>query len=159
MGNKKRMMVKIIRHSLTAAFFVLLFFVGVRSQDQQTLATQSPQAEPLSLTEAEVLVYLLPRAREVRRQGGRIGWEVETGPSQNTTDFYNFWVVDNKQQGHIGSVTLGYFSVNKHTADVWDQVSDKVISPDEELQGIQKILRDGHHINAQTLEKYRDVNP
>lgn len=113
----------------------------------------------LSLTESEILIYLLPEARQTRNNGMDIGWELETGPPQKTTDFYNFWVVNNERKGHIGSVTIGYFSVNKHTADVWNQVSGKLISSDEELQGIQKILRQGHHIDAQTLERYHSLKP
>jgi hypothetical protein len=29
----------------------------------------------------------------------------------------------------------------------------------DELNGVQKILRDGHHIDAQIIEKYRNAGP
>ena len=158
MRNEKEP-VKRMRWGLAAMFLAVLHLNGAWSQDRQSLPTPSPRAEMLSLTEAEILIYLLPEARQTRNNGMDIGWELETGPPQNTMDFYNFWVVNNERKVRIGSVTIGHFSVNKHTGDVWDQVSDKLISSDEELQGIQKILREGHHIDAQIVARYRNLKP
>jgi hypothetical protein len=138
-------------------FLVLLSLNVTWPQGQEALPKQSFQAEMISLTEAEILVYLLPQAQEVRKQRGNVSWELEAGPLQNTKDFYTFWVVGPRRQGEASN-TIGYFSVNKHTADIWDAVLDKLISS-EELQGIQKILRGGHHIDAQTLDGYRNLKP
>lgn len=139
--------------------FLAIFYINCTwSQGRQAVPTQT-QAEMLSLTEAEILIYVLPEARQIRNNGMDIGWELETGTSQNTTDFYNFWVVNKERKDHIGSVTIGYFSVNKHTADVWNQISGKLISPEKDLQGIQKILREGHHIDVQTLTKFGNLRP
>lgn len=137
---------------------VVLSNVGIAwCQSGQPSRTQSSQPEMLSLTDAEILIYLLPEARETRKNGMDIGWEIETQPKLNSADFYNFWVVNKERQGHMGSVTIGYFSVNKHTADIWDRVSDKLINPDEELLGVQRILREGYHIDAQVIARYRDI--
>jgi hypothetical protein len=123
---------------------------------QKTRSEQSAQSE-ISLTEAEILIYVLPDSQAVRKQRGGISWELEEGPAQNTKDLFTFWVVGPLRQGEASS-TVGFFSVNKHTADVWNVVASKLIS-DDELNGIQKLLRDGHRIDAQTIEKYRNLGP
>ncbi len=116
-------------------------------------ATAQGKPEPVALHEAEILIYLLPEAHQIRSEGMEIGWEVSTSPKLNQDDYFTFWVYSAKRKG-TGSVTVGHFAVNKHTADVWDSVLDKIISTNE-LQGVQKILRKGHRIDEETIKKYR----
>jgi hypothetical protein len=129
---------------------------GAWPQVRQARPEQSAPSE-ISLTEAEILIYVLPQSQAVRKQRGGISWELEEGPARNTKDFFTFWVVGPLREGEASS-TVGFFSVNKHTADVWNGVTSKLIS-DDELSGIQKILRDGHHIDVQTIERYRKQGP
>lgn len=135
--------------------WLVVYLVGVLAIRAQE--STHPLPEVISLTDAEILIYLLPQARDVRNQGGEISWKLESGVSQNTRDFYNFWVVGPLKPGEASN-TIGYFSVNKQTAEIWNAVLGKRIS-DEEVQGVQKILREGHHIDAQTLNRYRNVKP
>ena len=58
-----------------------------------------------------------------------VGWELQTSPKLNQRDFYTYWVVNSKRPNVEGSVTVGYFSVNKHTAEVWDDNNEKVKVP------------------------------
>ncbi len=113
----------------------------------------SPAPQSVSLCEAEILVYLLPQAHDLRADGMDVAWALETGPELNQKDFYNFWVVNAKRKGHSGSVTVGYFSVNKYTADVLDARQQYVVTP--ELQGVQRILRKGHGIDEAAIREYR----
>jgi len=126
------------------------------------VVSQSPQAstppEQIALHEAEILIYLLPQAQELRNRGMDIGWELETSPKLNQQDFYTFWVVNSKRPNVQGSVTIGYFSVNKHTAEVWDDDREKLMSSSE-LEGIQRILRQAHHIDETTLRRFSPLQP
>lgn len=125
-------------------------------------ASQSPPAatppERIALHEAEILIYLLPQAQELRNQGMDIGWELETSPEVNQQNFYTFWVVNSKRPNVQGSVTIGYFSVNKHTAEVWDDDREKLVSSSE-LEGVQRILRQAHHIDESTLRRFSPLRP
>ena len=115
------------------------------------------QPEHVALHEAEILVYLLPQAHDIRNEGMEIGWELQTSPKLNQEDFYNFWVFNAKRKHVHGSVTVGYFSVNKHTADIVDALGKFVASP--ELEGVQRILREAHHIDDTTIKEYRSRSP
>jgi hypothetical protein len=145
-------------HRFLVTFLVVSALVPASANNERVLAAQQAQSEPLSKTEAEILIYLLPEAHHVRQEGMDIGWELETGSARNQKDFYNFWVVNAKRKNG-GSVTIGFFSVNKHTAEVWDDTPSPRLVNDVELQGIQKILREGHHIDAQTLTEFGSLRP
>jgi len=137
-----------------AAFAIVL---SILSWSAGPLA-DSFKAESITLYEAEVLIYLLPEAHEVRSQGMDVGWEQQQSPSLNLDDFFVFWVVNAKRKDVHGSVTIGFFSVNKHTADIWDNdLGDFVVTP--ELQGVQRILREAHHIDEGTVQKFHSQRP
>jgi len=79
--------------------------------------------------------------------------EQQTSAQLNQADYYYFWVYNAKRQSN-GSVTIGYYAVNKHTADVWDTVEQKRISS-RLMVGVQRIIRESHHIDEDTMGKYR----
>ena len=113
--------------------------------------------EPITLPEAEILIYFLPQAVELRSQGMEVGWELTASPKVNHEDFFSFWVI-NVTRESAGSVTVGWFFVNRHTGDVWDDGLGKyVVSHD--IEGIQKILRRAHRIDEETLRRYRTRSP
>jgi hypothetical protein len=114
------------------------------------------QSQDLALYEAEILIYLIPPARADRGAGRNVSWELEEGDQLDQRDFFNFWVVGPPNPN--GSSTIGYFSVNKHTAEVWNKVLFRRID-DTELKGVQEILRRAHRIDTRTMEKYRDMRP
>jgi hypothetical protein len=113
--------------------------------------------EQIALHEAEILIYLLPEAQLLRNQGMDIGWE-QTDPKLNQQDFYTFWVYNSKRPTENGSVTVGHFSVNKHTAEVWGDDNEKPISTND-LEGIERILRRAHHIDESTVRKFGSIRP
>ena len=111
-------------------------------------------ATPIALHEAEILIYLLPQAQEVRNQGWEIGWELQTSAEVSGSDSFVFYVY-NATRPSGGSVTIGYFAVDKHTADIWeDDVPPKLVAS-REIEAVQKILRRAHHIDDAFLKKYR----
>jgi|SRR6266702_1754117 len=141
---------------------ILLFAIAAPALLALPLGSWSHQDTPgpelITLTEAEILVYLLPQAQELRKQHMDVGWELQTGPQFNRKDFYTFWVVNAKRPNVEGSVTVGYFDVNKHTGEIWDEGLEKfVVSP--ELAGVQGILRKAHGIDSSILSKYRLARP
>lgn len=110
----------------------------------------------IAFHEAEILIYLLPQAIEIRSQGMDIGWERETGSEWNQTDYYFFWVY-NAKRAEAGSVTVGHFAVNKHTGEVWELMLQEIVKTPE-LQGVQRILRRAHNIDEETLKQYQFRN-
>jgi len=111
-------------------------------------------AATLTLAEAKILAYVSPVGDRARRDGLDIAVELQTSAQLNQADYYYFWVYNAKREQSSGSVTIGYFAVNKHTGEVWDTDTKKQISSDL-LVGVQKIVRDSHHIDEAKIEKYR----
>jgi len=129
----------------------LLFGLGVSSgaQENQTV---------LSLSEAKTLVFVSPIAEDLRRRGTDIGIELQTSSKLKQTDYYYFWVYNTKRTHSGGSVTIGYYAVSKHTADLWDVVTGKRVSG-KLLEDIQTILREAHGIVESTVKRYRSTPP
>ena len=138
------------------------FFVILSIHADFRLTAQSGKlaasAEQIAPYEAEILLCLLPQAQELRKRGMDVGWELQTSPELNQRDFYTYWVFNSKRRNVEGSVTIGYFSVNKHTADVWDNGKEKVVDADD-LEGVEKILRRAHQIDEETLHKFSSLRP
>lgn len=76
-------------------------------------------ASEISIVEAEILLYVSPIAERVRANNSDIAMELQTSAKLNQDDYYFFWVYDSVRHSN-GSVTVGYYAVNKHTAEVWD---------------------------------------
>lgn len=113
--------------------------------------------EKISRHEAEILIYLLPEAVEIRREGMDVGWEFQDSDAYNQKDFYIFWVYNRDRTG-TGSITIGYFAVNKHNADVWDLDFERLVAG-KEIERVQGILRKAHSISEDTIQNFRAINP
>ena len=116
-----------------------------------------PSSTELSLSEAEILVYLLPVAHKLREEQMDVGWELQRGSKWNEKDFYVFWVVNPKRVVE-GSNTVGYFAVNKHTADIWDDWAEAFVTSTE-IEGVQRILRKAHCIDDRVLSEFGSRRP
>jgi hypothetical protein len=115
-------------------------------------ATEAADAQAISETEAQILIYVSPFAEKLRAEGLDVALDQETSDKLNQADYYYFWVYDSKRQSN-GSVTIGHFAVNKHTAEVWDTTADKELSG-KPLSGTQSLIRRSNHISADTIKKY-----
>jgi|SRR2546430_1061095 len=118
-------------------------------------------ATGISETEAAILVYVSPVGDRLRAGGSDVALEPQTSAQYNQADYFYFWVYEAGRQqatGAVpragGSVTIGYYAVNKRTGDVWDTVEKKQLSGGL-LLGVQKIIRQSHHIAEDTIERYR----
>jgi len=107
----------------------------------------------LTATEARVLVYISPVGEKLRASGLDIAMEQQTSPQLNQANYYYFWVYNAKRRQSAGSVTIGYYAVNKHTGQIWDTDEKKEISS-KLVRGVQAIIRRSHHIDEATTEKY-----
>jgi hypothetical protein len=65
------------KFALCSLFAVLSVFAGFKLAAQSTKLVTPEQIAP---DEAEILIYLLPQAQELRKQGMDIGWELQTSP-------------------------------------------------------------------------------
>ena len=108
---------------------------------------------PLTATEARILIYISPVGQELRARGLDIAMERQTSPQLNQGDYYYFWAYDAKRHQSSGSVTIGYYAVNKHTGQVWD-TDRRVEVSSRLLQGVQRIIRESHHVDQATMERY-----
>ena len=144
------------KFAICSLFVVLLVFAGFKLAAQTAKVATSP--EQIDSHEAEILIYLLPEAQELRKRGMDVEWELQASSKLNQRDFYTYWVFNSKRPNVEGSVTVGYFSVNKHTADVWDDDNENVVDV-VELEGVERILRRAHHIDKETLQKFSSLRP
>jgi len=140
--------------SLSArAFFVTLLLglasPALRSADQ----TRSPSHSPLALHEAEILIYVLPVAVDLRKAGNDVAWRLQPNPSDNSDDYFHFWAVESGASGSA-SPNVGHYAVNRWTGDVWDDVLESPVTGPE-LERIQAILRKAHGIDARVISDYR----
>jgi hypothetical protein len=108
---------------------------------------------------------LLPATKELRAKGMEVMWDVQAVPTMNNRDYYFFWIYNATAQKErdIGSISVGNYAVNKHTADVrvW-HVSEEVLHGDDgalvntnELERLQEELRKKHGINSALVQQYR----
>jgi len=122
----------------------------------------------ITSTEAEELIGLLPVTKELRAKGMDVKWDVQAVPTMNNQDYYFFWIynVNAQKERDIGSISVGNYAVNKHTADVraW-QVShdvsygdDGVLVTSNELERLQEELRKRHGIDSTVIQRYRSAH-
>lgn len=107
----------------------------------------------IALHEAEVLIYLLPFAQVSRAEGSEIEWMMDVSGGLNQEDYYMFYVHDS-QRDTDSAASMGYFAVNKHTADVWDRVTGEQVRS-RKIAKVQELLRRAHGISQEIVEKYR----
>lgn len=118
----------------------------LRAQSNQDSATMITPAE------AAVLVYVSPAGAPARATRSDVGVELQSDAKLNQTDYYYYWVYDARHTSH-GSVTIGYYAVNKHTGEVWDTDQKKELSATL-LSGVQRLLRRAHGISDGTIAAY-----
>jgi hypothetical protein len=93
----------------------------VDGSESQQGTDRDPNLSPtITIAEAEGLINLLPIVKELRAEGMAVKWDVQTVPTMNNTDYYFFWIYNATAQKarDIGSISVGNYGVNKHTADV-----------------------------------------
>lgn len=122
----------------------------------------------ITIDEAKSLMNLLPVVEELRAKGMDVKWEVQAIGTMNNKDYYFFWIYNATAQKErdIGSISVGNYAVNKHTADVraW-QVShdvsfgdDGVLVTQNELERLQEELRKKHGITPASIQEYRSAH-
>ena len=107
------------------------------------VARGEDKPEPITMSEAEILIYLMPASQELRKEGFDVGWDVA---GSQDPDQFQFHVFNAKRKCPEGcSVTVGHFSVNRHTAEVTDTDMNATVT-NQEFSGVQTILRSAHHL-------------
>lgn len=145
-----------LRASMTSAIVAVLVSVLIQAgvgKDQRNART----VETITATEASLLVYLVPHAERIRDAGMDGGLELQTNPKLNQREFYYFWLYNRTLEGP-GSLTVGYYAVNKHSATVWDLDEERVVS-NARIAGAQRIVLRGHGIGEEEVRQYSDRKP
>jgi hypothetical protein len=162
--------------ALSGLLLWLLTLSQVRaSQSTSGLASASARVHPdanlsptITVEEAEDIINLLPATKELRAKGMDVKWDVQAVPTMNNTDYYFFWIYNATAQKErdIGSISVGTYAVNKHTADVrvW-QVSNDVFHGEDgvlvaanELERLQEELRTKQGIDSTAIQQYRSAH-
>ncbi len=107
--------------------------------------------------EAEILIYLIPEATEARKNGEKVAWELQSSAKLNQNDFFVFYLY-NAGAPESSSPTIGYFAVNKHTAEVWNMNAEEPLHS-ADLLSVGEIFRRGHCIDEQTVRLYSSAKP
>ena len=140
--------VKVKRQLMVMVCVLTAAYVG--AQD-----AQRAQATDLSVWDARILIYLSPASKQVRKAGFDV--ILEQARSPNEGDYYMFQVLSTGPC-KMCSANVGYFLVNKHTADVrkMDDAERFPFITNRELAGVQRIMRGAHRITSEVIERYRD---
>jgi len=141
---------------ITRTRTLILMFLGLIFVSYRSEANETPK--DLSLSEAKILVFASPFAEALRRTGTDIGVELQTSSELNQADYYYFWVYNAKRVHSGGSVTVGYYAINKHTADVWNVDTGRRESG-RLLGDIQTVMRDAHAIEKSAVQRYQSNPP
>lgn len=159
-------MARFVRFLILVSFCPL--FTNLAFEDELADGTVNRDENPsptITISEAEDLIDLLPATKELRGKGMEVKWDVQAVQTMNNKVYYFFWIynVTAQKQGDIGSISIGNYAVNKHTADIraW-QVSndtsygdDGVLVTTNELERLQKELRKKHGIDFSSIQEYR----
>ena len=136
--------------------------------DGDGASPEANESPTITVQEAGELINLLPVIKERRVKGMVVKWDMQTGATMNDKDYYFFWIynVTAQKARDIGSISVGNYAVNKHTADVraW-QVShdvsygdDGVLVSTNELERLQEELRKRHGIDSTAIQRYRSAH-
>ena len=108
---------------------------------------------PLTLTEAKILVTLTDVAQHTMADGWPIEWHVRENP-----DWFFFSAYNAGRVNPGGSVTLGHFALNRHTATLWETVSGTLLSSPA-MGVVQRILREDRVITPDDVERWSSQKP
>ena len=103
----------------------------------QVVVTKS-NCTAISSRDAEILIYLMPVADQLREEGMDIGWERQPTIEKHNPGEYAFWVY-NSRRPSAGSVTIGYYLVNKCTGVVKEDETGKVVTSPI-MERVQRIM-------------------
>lgn len=159
-------MTRFVRLLILVSFCTL--FTNLAFGDELADGTVNRDENPsptITISEAKDLINMLPATKELRGKGMEVKGDVQAAPTMNNTDYYFFWIynVTAQKERDIGSISVGNYAVNKHTADirVW-QVSndtsygdDGVLVTTKELERLQEELRKKHGIDFSSIQEYR----
>src|SRR6185437_6392029 len=121
----------------SAIFFTatLMFFAMVPQSAMSTTQSALGRTSAISLSEAEILIYVMPDSVAIRDKGRDVILEVTTSAELNQSDYYFF---DVSFTGPTAASRLvGHYAINKRTADVLNSIPTAHIVTSRQLSGVQ----------------------
>jgi hypothetical protein len=124
----------------SVAVWVLVCAILLGGAVAHSLTQEPGKTRTISRYEAEILVYLLPEAHDMRAQGfDAEAIYDEDGSKGGDFVFRLQAVVPNPD----GSTLLGHFAVNKVTGQILERAPDQQVVS-KELEGVLKVMRRAH---------------
>lgn len=144
------------RLAILIAALALLTSMPVSCVGLEKACTPSQISQP----EAEKVLGSTPAALAARQSGGTltfVGWD--PGSDFRSERFYFFQLLSSSTSGSpLDNGMLGYFGVNKATAEVVELNSDKPHVEGAELQRVQKTLRTKHCVTEELVRANADLS-
>jgi hypothetical protein len=130
-------------------------FVSLWLAGQPAAAAPNPAPTLVTLEEARQLVRAIP---DVAAQlHGTSGLTLDPPPATPECAFFMFRAWHDTGPDH-GSNLVGWYTVNKRTADVWDGNGQSTLVTDPHVAKLQKTIRGRHNIDDAVIKKYRDLS-
>ena len=146
-----------LRHAIIP-LALLATMLSFESPGRAQAPSRAKSSTLLTKEEAEILIYVMPDAEAERKAGKDVAWTPEVNKEYDLANFYYFWVVGSGPRKEPGSITVGYFAVNKHTGDLWEVTNAEHIAGSQ-LSGVQEIIRKHHNITSAVLNKFSRLRP
>jgi hypothetical protein len=130
---------------------LLLIVVGVGCCESLSRAGSLPGPTLLAPYESEILIAILPSVVDARKARSDVRWVAgRQTPTDDCVSFRAYFAHTSTPSNLVGN-----FSVNRHTAQVFDLGTRNAIMS-KDLEAIQAILQSEHHVTSAELDKYGD---
>jgi hypothetical protein len=124
---------------IRAGLLASLALMALTEASAPTRRRPFPLCAQVAPREAEILIYLLPVGEHLRQKGSDLGWE-RAPQAEKDRNVYVYWVYDAKSKlPSAGSVTIGYYAVDRCTAAVTEEEGGSAVSS-VTLRAVQRIL-------------------
>jgi len=139
--------VAVTRSAVTALHLIVLLMATL------TAASSAPKpASQINLFEAETLLFLSPEIQGVIHRGMEVALDPDDdNPRAKEPTFFFFRV---RARVDAPSNLVGYYAVNRYTADVLSIATEEFISGPE-LAAVQTVIRKVHGIDSAVLQMHR----
>lgn len=149
-GVRKRFVM--IRSPIRRSIAVSLFLFSAGFSGWSPGYAETPRiSTSLEEFEAKFLILLAPHVRSAVERGASVGLVPELGDGWDQQSYYVYRVAVRTDSP---SGLIGYYAVNRFTADVWDGQPAMIVAAD--LSSVQEIIRKVHGISEETIRQFRD---
>ena len=132
-----------------------VMLVSVWLTGQPAAAAPHPASTLVTLEEAKQLVRAIPNV--AAEMHGSSGLALDPPPASAECGFFMFRAWHDTGPEHA-STLVGWYTVNKRTADVWDGNGESKLIDEPHVAKLQTTIRARHKIDDAVIAKYRHLS-